>query len=71
MSKLADDNKEKIPNDSKTVFDWCKEGNKEMMEKKAPEKMNQTDDQVRESSTFLINHKISNPITIIAPRAWH
>ena len=70
MSKLAHDIKENVPDDSKTVFDWCKEGNIEMLEKKALGKMNQTDDQVRENS-FLINQKILNPIAITAPREWH
>ena len=50
MSKLAYDAKEDIPNDNKTMFDWCKEGNVEMMQKKASGEMNQTDDQVRENS---------------------
>ena len=50
VSKLAYDAKEDIPDDNKTMFDWCKEGNVEMMQKKASGEMNQTDDQVRESS---------------------
>ena len=70
MSKLAHDSKENVPDDSKTVFDWCKEGNIEMMRKKASGKMNQTDNQVRENN-LLINQKTLNPIVITAPREWH
>ena len=70
VSKLAHNIKENVPDDSKTVFDWCKEGNKEMMEKKASGKMNQTDDQVRENNTFLVNQKTLNPIANTIPRAW-
>ena len=68
VSKLAQDLKENIPNDKKTVFDWCKEGNIEMVEKEASGKFNQTDEQVRTSS-YIINQ--NELVMITASRGWH
>lgn len=46
VSRIAQNPEDILPDDKKTAFDWCKEGNMEKMAQKAMGELNQKDKQV-------------------------